>query len=327
MPPIPLLDDSVVPVFSPVSDQTRGIADLFWLTLAIAMVIVMLVSGLVIAAGIKYRRIGNDKTEPRQVSGNLRMEIIWTATPAVILIAIFIPTIMVMNKADPAAPKNQRPDVEVIGHQYWWEYRMPKEQQGSQPLVMANELHIPVGTSVYTELESGDVNHDFWVPQLVRKIDVIKGNRTHLMIKADKVGYYAGHCAEYCGTQHAWMNIAVYVDTQADYDKWLQNQKSIPQPPATDQQLLNGQRVFLGNTCVNCHAIGGTTAIAQVGPNLTHLGGRKMIGSGISENTPANLSSWIRNAQAVKPGIRMPAYPQLSDRDLQDLTNYLESLK
>ena len=324
MPPIPVLEDSPIPVFDPISEQTLAISNLFWLTLGIAMAVVLLVSGLIIYAGIKFRaKKGEAATEPRQVSGNLRMEIIWTATPAVILVAIFIPTIMVMNKADPGIPKGQKTDLEIIGHQYWWEYKLPLENN----LILANELHIPVGKTIYTDVASGDVNHNFWVPQLVRKIDAIKGNTTHLQIKADKVGYYPGHCAEYCGTQHAWMNIAVYVDSQADYDTWLTNQKSTPTVPANDQQLQNGQRVFLNNTCVNCHAISGTTAVAPVGPNLTHIGSRHMIGSGIIENNNVNLKSWIRNPQAIKQGIRMPAYPNLSDRDLQDLTDYLESLK
>ncbi len=320
-----------MPVFDPKSAQAEGISTLFLGILLIAFLIVLLVSGLIIYAGIKFRQKGDDKTEPRQVSGSLRMEIAWTAAPAIILIAVFIPTVMVMNQADPSIPKNLNSQVEIIGHQFWWEYQLPQEKvslpDGKQgPVILANELHIPVGAPLYAGLESGDVNHNFWVPQLSRKIDLIKGQRNHLMLGGNVPGLYKGACAEYCGTQHAWMLLSVRVDPPDQYQAWLQQQKAVPAPP-TDPKLAHGQQVFLNNTCVNCHAIYGTSALAQVGPSLTHIGGRTTIGAGIMENTSDNLKKWIKNVQVIKPGVRMPGYNSLSDQDLQDLTDYLESLK
>ena len=291
----------------------------------------LLVSGLVLYGGIKFRHKRGETGEPRQVSGSLKMEIAWTVAPAIVLVAIFVPTIMVMNKADPGVPVGQSPALHIIGHQFWWEYQLPKETMtlanGQQvPVTLANELHIPVGKTLYTILDSADVIHDFWVPAISRKIDIIKGQTNHLMLGSDTVGVYKGNCAEFCGAEHAWMLISVHVDSQPDYDAWLQQQKTVPAAP-TAPNLAHGQQVFLNNTCANCHAIAGTSAQADVGPNLTHLGGRQTLGTGILNNSVADVKNWIQNVQTIKPGVKMPSYSSLNGQDLQDLADYLESLK
>jgi cytochrome c oxidase subunit 2 len=146
------------------------------------------------------------------------------------------------------------------------------------------------------------------------------------MLKADNLGLYFGACSEYCGAEHAWMLIRVLVQPQASFDSWLAAQKQIPAPP-TDPAARRGLQVFFNNPCATCHTIAGTAANGQNGPNLTHLGSRRTLGTGILVNTPANLRRWIKDAPAVKPGVQMPSYHQLSDQDINDLAAYLESLK
>ena len=177
------------------------------------------------------------------------------------------------------------------------------------------------------QLKSADVDHDFWVPQLGRKMDLIPGQVNQMYIQANTANEVLhGACAEFCGAEHAWMLISVHIQTQADFNTWVQQQKQIPSPVGTSE-VVKGQQVFLSNTCVNCHAIAGTTAKAQIAPDLTHLGSRQMIGAGILENTPDNLFRWIKNVQDVKPGVKMPPFEQLSDSDIHNLVTYLESLK
>lgn len=329
-------------LFDPVSPHEKDISDLFIFILILGGLVFLLVCGLLIYAIISGRRRAHQEGLPRQVSGNTKLEFAWTAAPAILLIALFIPTVMVMNSTDPAKPANAaaNADVIIIGHQWWWEYQYPK-----QGVVTANELHLPVqpadgSPGLLIHLKSADVQHDFWVPALSRKIDVYPDKDNFLYFKptvltgkdpaTGKNLPLIGACAEYCGAQHAWMRINVIVQSQADFDSWIASQKA-PQAKtaSTDSSQgdpVRGEQVFLNNTCINCHAISGTTANSPIAPNLTHLGSRATLGTGIIENTPPNLKRWITDPNAIKPGVRMPGY-QLSQQDLNDLVAYLEEQK
>ena len=171
--------DAPISVLDPHSDQAGAISGLIWLAFAFAFGIVMMVSILVIWAALKYRHRtqGGDDSEPRQVSGNFRMEVAWTVAPAIVLVGLFIPTVIVMNKSDPAVPANTQPQVEIVGHQWWWEYRY-FDPNGKVIADTANVMYLPVGKDaqgqplrLIAKLSSADVIHDWWVPQLGRKMD------------------------------------------------------------------------------------------------------------------------------------------------------------
>jgi cytochrome c oxidase subunit 2 len=332
--------DSPIPTLDPQSKQAEAITGLLIVTLLLAIAVVVIIAVMVTVTIIRFRRRqSNDQSEPRQISGSFRLELVWTAIPALVLIGLFFPTVGAMNASDPAIPANPQADIEIIGHQWWWEYRYPK-----QNIVTANVMYIPTGQKVLAKLVGADVIHDFWVPQLGRKMDVNPGAPNYEYLEADNAGVFHGACAEYCGTQHAWMLISVHAVPQAEYDKWLSDQAkdstaalaaSVSRPQVTSDQIEKGKQVFLNNTCVNCHSIAGTSAnYAQVGPNLTHVGSREILGAGVIE-TPQdnqalaleNMKSWVKNPQAIKPGVHMPPYLQLSDGDLTNLAAYLESLK
>ncbi len=326
-------------VFNPISPYGKDISDLFIIVLGIGGLVFLLVAGLltyaIITGARRSRRSRNDglTDEVRQIGGNTRLEFAWTAAPAVLLIALFIPTIMVMNSSDPAKVNTNKPDVIVIGHQWWWEYQYP-----NAGVVTANELHLPVmtdanGNGYLVHLKAADVQHDFWVPALGRKIDIYPDKENFLYLKPTTIGNTLGACAEYCGAQHAWMRINVIVQSQVDFDKWLAEQKAAqtktaPAAAAGQGQgdPVRGEQIFLNNTCINCHAISGTTAVSPIAPNLTHLGSRTTLGTGIVVNDPPNLGRWISDPSAIKPGVRMPGY-QLPKQDLNDLVAYLEEQK
>lgn len=314
-----------IPVFDPKSDQAKGISDLFVLVLAIGFAIILLVMVLVIFAIVKFHQRDNDKSEPQQIHGNRKWEIGWTAAPAVLLAVLFIPTFIVMNTSDPGVPSDQaqgQPELEIIGHQFWWEYRFPKSG-----VVTANDLHLPVGQKILTRVDSADVIHDFWVPELGRKMDAIPGKPNYMWLVSDQTGLFNGACAEYCGASHAWMLIRVQVQPAADFEAWLQAQKQVPAPPPAGSQAEKGKQLFDQYSCSTCHSIAGTNANGQVGPNLTHVASRPILGSGILQNSPENLSRWVKDAPSVKPGAKMPSYQQLRDDELQALVAYLEGLK
>jgi cytochrome c oxidase subunit 2 len=311
-----------MPVSSPFnasSPLAQHISDLFILTLLIAGIILTLVTGLVLYASFRYRsRPGQG--EPAQIFGHRNMEIAWTVAPALVLLLLFGLTLNTMHQADPPIPAGQQPDLVVIGHQWWWEVHYP-----NSGVVTANEIHIPVGQMLLVQIESADVIHDFWVPQLARKIDATPGHPAHLWLEADSPGTYLGTCAEYCGVQHAWMRIRVMAQPQAEFEAWQQAQLQIPPTPASGD-AAQGAQLFQGLTCSNCHAIAGTPAQAQIGPDLTHLASRGTLGAGVLDHTPANLARWLKNPQAIKPGSHMPNL-NLTDTQVNQLVAYLEALK
>ncbi len=304
-------------VFDTHSPQAQAISRLFQLSLGISAVIFLLVTGLVLYALFRFRaRPG--QADPAPIFGHPRLEIAWTVTPALILVGMFGLTIVAMRATNPPAAKET--DIVITGYQWWWDVRYPQAK-----VVTANEVHIPVGKQVRLQLQGGDVIHDFWVPQLARKMDMVPGHTNEILLFADKPGIYLGACAEYCGTQHAWMRIQVVAQPQAEFDSWQQAQAHGAVVPV-DALAKQGAQRFQQLTCISCHAIGGTGANAQVGPDLTHIASRNTLGAGIIENTPDNLARWIANPHAIKQGVLMPNL-QLGDADIRALVAYMEALK
>ena len=212
--------------------------------------------------------------------------------------------------------------VQVTGGQWWWNVRYPNAEP-QQVFTTANEIHIPVGRPVRFELKSADVIHSFWIPQLGGKMDVVPGQTNVMWLQADEPGVYRGQCGEYCGAQHAHMAMIVVAEPAQDYLRWTQAQRQAAKAPPT-AALLHGEQVFLAR-CAACHAVRGRDAGGILGPDLTHLMSRHTLAAGTLPNTSGNLAAWIADAQAIKPGSRMPTL-QLSGPDLNAIVGYLQTL-
>jgi cytochrome c oxidase subunit 2 len=306
--------------FDPHSPQARAIASLFTQTLAVCAAIGGLVAVLVAICVVRFRA-GVRPAEPPQIHGHSTLEIGWTVGPLAIVIALFVLTARAMAESDP--PANRDPDVVVIGHQWWWEARYPSG------VVTANEIHVPAGKDLLVRVESEDVIHDFWVPQLGRKIDAVPGHPSSVWMQADVPGTYLGACAEYCGSQHAWMRIMVVAQSQADYDAWLEHEKAPapPTPPGVQGgAAARGSATFDAKTCVRCHFIAGHGDAVRVAPDLTHLAERTTLGAGVIANDPADLARWLKDPQSIKPSSHMPDL-NLTDDEVNDLVAYLETLR
>ncbi len=158
--------------------------------------------------------------------------------------------------------------------------------------------------------------HSFWVPELNRKVDMIPGTENRLLLIADHPGIFRGQCAEFCGLQHANMAVEVVAEPKATFDAWLAHNA---------QPAARGSELFARN-CSGCHAVRGTSARADVGPDLTHFASRRTIAAVTLPNTPQNLREWLRDSQHVKPGNLMPNL-ELSDTDWTALQHYVESLR
>src|SRR5580692_5907496 len=310
-------------VFSPASTPAKSIADLSLFVFVITGIIFVVVFGLLLYCVVKFRGRAMDAgREPAQVYGSTQIELAWTIIPILIVVVLFLATARVIHAIQDAPEPAGAVEVTVIGHQYWWEFRYPK-----LGIVTANELHIPVSdlghpTPTFLQLLSADTDHSFWVPELAGKTDLIPNHPNRMWMDPQRTGLFVGQCAQYCGTQHAKMLLRVSVDGPEAFASWVQAQQK---PAVEDAAAIAGRRVFERNACMNCHAVGGTSADGRFGPDLTHLMSRATIAAGAAENTPDNLRLWIQNPKAIKPGSLMPAM-KLSDADLNAVVSYMETL-
>jgi len=314
----------VANMFNPQATPADSAYSVSILMLAICAGIFLVVGGLLAFAIVRFRRRKTDDSrEPAQVYGSNRIEVAWTVIPVLIVIVLSMATgravVEVQNKRMPADAVK----VTVVGHQWWWEIRYP-----DLGIVTANELHVPLSTTAkpahtFLKLESADVAHSFWVPQLAGKTDLIPGITNTMWIDPRQDGIFLGNCAEYCGTQHANMLLRVVVESPAEFEKWAAAQKL---EAVSDPRLESARVTFLSLSCVNCHAVSGTSATGTFGPDLSHLMSRATLGSGVIPNTPENLRAWVKDPQAMKRGNLMPNM-QLNSRELDEVVTYLSSLK
>lgn len=304
---------------APLSDASQVIQGLFVSIFWWAVVVFVVVEGLLVVAVWRFRDRGDGKT-PKPVHGHTLMEIGWTLAPAVILVVIAVPTIRSIWILDLPTPDPDALEVEVIGHQWWWEFRYPQLD-----IVTANELHVPMGRTVSVSLESADVIHSFWFPRASGKRDVVPGHRNQLWFKMDSTGTYPGACAEFCGESHALMKMDMVVDGPQDFSAWVDRQTQ-PAAEPTTQLAQQGKELLLTSACIACHRIDGTSAQGAVGPDLSHVGSRIKIAAGILDNTPENMARWLRAPEAVKPGVLMPNQ-NLTEEQIEQLVAYLASLR
>lgn len=298
-------------------------APIFWA----ALVVFVVVEALLVYSVVRFRR-RSDATIPAQIHGNTRIEILWTITPALILLVIAVLTFRT-QAANSVQPRDAI-QITAVGHQWWFEFQYPGRGANGAPIVTANDMYVPIGQDVTVSLQSGDVIHSFWVPKLAGKTDMIPSKTNLLSFRAEEEGIYRAQCAEFCGDQHALMRFRVIAVPQATFQSWLAQQATPPPAPAGD--AARGQQVFLNpsKACIGCHAISGTTARGIIGPNLTYFGSRETIAAGVLANTPENLTTWLHDPGAVKSGNIMSTVIKqgtLSDQEIADLVAYLESMK
>jgi len=328
---------------APKGDLARIEDDVFFATVKWAVLVFVLVEGALVYAIFRFRGKPGD-AEPEQTHGNTMVEIVWTVIPALILAMIAVPTVKAIFQENETPKGGEVLTVEVIGHQWWWEFRYPEFN-----LTTANELHVPVGRTVSLKMGAYDVIHSFWLPQFAGKRDVFPNRETRLWFTAQEPGEYSGQCAEFCGVEHGRMAFRVEAQEPAAFQAWVDHMKTLgAQPPAAaaaspdsvhtstagatvqqqaakpaapppvtdsgkasapagDPLAAQGQKLFLTKGCVGCHALVAYNAPkGLLGPNLANVGARTYIAAGTLPNTDENLAHWIRVPQDVKHGVLMP---------------------
>jgi cytochrome c oxidase subunit II len=314
---------------NPAGPQAQKLNSLWWFMFYVCAAVFVAVMVAMCAAIAKRSRDGQPAepvlNPPPQAERKRRNTVISAiALTVAIMFVLLVVSFSVGHSLTAELANKNALTIEVTGHQWWWEVRY-LDPAASNIFTTANEIHIPVGVPVTFNLRATDVIHSFWVPNLMGKKDLIPGKSNTIWLQADKPGVYRGQCAEYCGLQHAHMAFWVVAQSQSEFNAWRQNAAQTSVPPNSDSQK-RGQQVFLSSACVMCHAINGTPAGANVGPNLTHIAGQNTIAAATLPNTREHLMRWITNSQAIKPGNKMPQN-NLSAADLNALLDYLQSLK
>ena len=300
----------------PRGDQAKSIASVWWLMFGLATAVYVVVAGLIIFATLRGRRSAGEEGRPSRISENAFIWIGGLVVPTIILAVLAVATVTTTDAL--RKPEKNALHIKVTGFQWWWAVEYPKEK-----IVTANEVRIPVGRPVEIDLVTKDVIHSFWVPQLAGKVDMVPGQTNVIRFTAEKAGVYRGACAEYCGLQHAKMAFLVVAERPGQFQRWVARQQRPRSGPASEREAA-GELAFMRSTCAGCHAIRGTEARGEAGPDLSDFGSRRTIGAASVPNTRANLAGWISNSQTMKPGNLMPPIHVEPD-ELQALIEYLEA--
>ena len=315
------IEDAPLDSLSPAGPYARTIDELFWLTFWIAVVIFFIVQGALLFS-VFYFKDSPDKPEPKQIHGNNFLEILWTIIPVIILASIAVPTVRTIF--DLAREPEDALKIEVIGHQWWFEYKYP-----DYGITTANVLVIPEDTPIRLEMWSNDVLHNYWVPKLNGKRYLVPGQKTYLNLHADSAEEFWAQCGEYCGLSHSKMRGRVLSMSESDFDAWVVNEQKNADTGLTEGSLAyEGQQVYLNAGCTQCHVIGGVWDVQgeRIAPNLTHFANRNVFAGAALKNNAENLTQWLANPAELKPGTFMPNL-ELTEREIEALIEYLGTLK
>ncbi|MFC4353706.1 cytochrome c oxidase subunit II [Chryseomicrobium palamuruense] len=314
--------------------------NLLLLSTAIMTLVIIVVVVIYVLALIKFRRskVGED-TIPEQVEGNVKLEIIWTIVPIILLIILAVPTVWLtytqaevsgMDEVDAEGNKTAL-TVNVTAKLYWWEFEYP-----DLGIITAQELVVPTGEKVYFNLKAADVKHSFWIPSIGGKLDTNVENVNKFYLQFDKEseglkdGVFYGKCAELCGPSHALMDFKVKTLSREDFDAWTAAALEEPVAPSSDL-AVQGEELFVNAGCIGCHATSAAGTAGGQGPNVATFGDRNRV-AGYLEHDAENLQNWIQNPQEYKPGNLMPSAADLNGGDdftqdeLDALTEYLMGL-
>jgi cytochrome c oxidase subunit 2 len=302
---------------APSGQDADRIAQLFWWMTGGALIVWVFVVLLAVYYARHSAGVRNRTRDNWLILGG------GVAFPTVVLTVLLIFGLAMIPETVERAPQGSL-QIAVTGEQWWWRVRYVRPD--GQEIVLANEIRLPVNEPVQFRLDSDNVIHSFWIPSLHGKMDMIPGRVTYLTVHPTSTGIFRGACAEYCGTSHALMAFYVEVMEKAAFDRWLEHQAT-EAVTMTEPSSVRGGELFQANGCGACHTVRGTPARGQIGPDLTHVGGRLSVGAGILETRTDKFRDWLASTTHIKPGVHMPSFGMLPDADLQALAAYLHGLK
>ena len=201
------------------SEEFDRIQDIYWFATWMSVVIFAVVAAVVVYSVWKWRVPPDDDAEGPPIHGHTGLEIAWTAVPAILVIALGIVSAIVLSRN--AEEKEGALEVRALGQQFAWTFEYPELGDFE-----TGELVLPVGRQAQFTMESVDVIHSFWVPNLGQKMDAVPGIETEIFVTPKRTGEFAVVCTELCGLGHATMRAKARVVTPAEFDQWIEEQRT-----------------------------------------------------------------------------------------------------
>ena len=310
------------------SAESEAIDTLWDVLLIVSVPVFVLVETIVLYSVWRFRmRPGQELADGPPIHGNTRLEVVWTAIPAILLVALCSYAYVVLRDIETADAGKRDMQVRVVGEQFTWTFHYPSDptQPGGKEVV-SNQLYLPLGKGVKFSVQSKDVLHDFWVPAFRQKIDAVPGITTSFRITTSKRGVFPVICAELCGLGHSVMRQSAHVVAPAEFDKWLADKRAEGQSGggggAAGAPAADGKALFTSAEpkCSSCHTLSDAGADATIGPNLDEtLKGKD---AAYVEKSITDPSAAV--AKGFQDGIMPPNYGQtLKPEEIKALTDYL----
>lgn len=306
------------------SKQADQINTLYDVLIVASVPIFVLVVTVVVTAVVRFRmRPGQEDQDGPPIHGNTRLEVVWTALPAALILGLSAYAYVVLTNTEraPAAPAREL-KVGVVAQQFAWRFDYPRQLTGGKQ-VTTTELFLPIDRSVEFDIRTLDVIHSFWVPNLSQKIDAVPGLVTHYRVTPTRLGRYPVVCAELCGLGHSVMRSTVTVLTAPQFAAWVKRQTKPAAPVnASPQQLAAaGKQVFTGTAgCGACHTLADAGTTGRIGPNLQAIKGAS---SALIRQDIVDPNKRI--TKGYGPNIMPQNFGQtLSQSDLKALVAYLK---
>jgi cytochrome c oxidase subunit 2 len=309
------------------SKEAHQIDTLWDVLLIVSVPVFVLVVTIVLYSAIRFRmRPGEELLDGPPIHGNTRLEVIWTAIPATVLVALCSYAYVVLTNVEEA--KADTMAVRVVGEQFTWTFYY-KDSSGKE--VASNQLYLPKDRPILFNVQSKDVLHDFWVPAFRLKIDAVRGITTHYRVTPNRIGTYAVVCAELCGIGHAFMRQNAHVVTPGQFTQWLSKraQGAAPAPAgggggSNATSPAAGKALFTGAAgCSGCHTLKDAGATGTVGPDLDKV---------VPTLSKADIKQSIADpnakiTQGFSPNIMPGNFADtLGDNGVTALVNYLKEV-
>jgi cytochrome c oxidase subunit 2 len=304
------------------SEQAGPVDTLWHVLLAVSVPVFVLVVTIVLYSVIRFRmRPGEELADGPPIHGNTRLEVIWTAIPAIVLVALCSYAYVVLTDIEKAQANTM--DVRVVGEQFTWTFYY-RDANGKE--LVSNQLYVPQGRPINFTVQSKDVLHDFWVPAFRMKIDAVRGIDTHVRMTPNRLGEYPVVCAELCGLGHAAMRQSAHVVTPDQFKRWLADRSAQAQGGGAGGESAaatpaDGKAIFTGTGgCKSCHTLADAGATATIGPNLDEV---------LPKLSKAEIRESISKpdakiADGYSPGIMPPNFDEtLGEAGVKAVVDYL----
>lgn len=308
--------------------QAKPIDTLYDVLIIVTVPIFVIVTTIILFSVLNFRmRPGQEHQDGPPIHGNTKLEIVWTAIPAIMLVSMCTYAAIVLSDIErkPANAAQPELNVGVLGQQFAWTFTYPKALTGGKQIT-TTDLYLPEGRSVQFQIRAREVLHSFWVPSFRLKMDAVPGITTRYRVTPNKLGVYPIVCAELCGLGHAVMRSQVHVLTGAQFAAWLKKQgaPATPTGASPEQLAAAGKKIFLGGAgCAGCHTLADAGTTAKIGPNLDGaLKGSSLadIRTDIVDPNKTITKGFPKNVMPTNFG------QTLSSDDLKALTTYLEQV-